>query len=129
MMVWLEVPPERKPKGLSDFIRNSLKDLGFLIAEEKCEWEPKTKVVWLDLVWDFGHGIMHITEKGTKNLIYSIDQLLSGLDAPLALVTARSLAGILGQIVSMHTVVGSLVQLKQGKHSNVSIAEQVGMPA
>ena len=35
---------ENDAERLSDYIRNTLKELGFLIAEEKCKWEPKPKV-------------------------------------------------------------------------------------
>ena len=110
MMVWLEAPTLRMLE--SDSIRNSLNDLGFLIAEEKCDWEPKRQVVWLGLDWDFEQGVMHITERRIRNLKDSINQLLCVIHKPFTLLRVRLLANILGQIASMHTVFGSLVQLK-----------------
>ncbi|VDI46194.1 Hypothetical predicted protein [Mytilus galloprovincialis] len=43
-------------KRASDYIRKSLSDFGFLIAEDKCIWYPQQNLIWIGLVWDMYLG-------------------------------------------------------------------------
>ncbi|VDI71134.1 Hypothetical predicted protein [Mytilus galloprovincialis] len=60
-------------------VRYALRSAGFLIAEEKCSWEPSQSVTWLGLVWDMKDGIVYVTEtrlnklKDTLNVIIQSD--------------------------------------------------------
>ena len=72
----------------------------------------KASATWLGLNWDFGRGEVHITNTRIYDVKRSIDGLLRHTLVPNTAVQVRILAKALGQIVSMHTVLGPLVQLK-----------------
>ncbi|XP_041483129.1 uncharacterized protein LOC121429934 [Lytechinus variegatus] len=40
-------------KSFSVNVQLDLRKLGFLLANEKCDWEPKSRAKWLGLDWDF----------------------------------------------------------------------------
>ena len=56
----------------SSFIKQSLSDFGFLIAEEKCIWYPCQNLVWIGLVWDMLEGKIRITDERINRLIDNI---------------------------------------------------------
>ena len=53
-----------------------------------------------------------MTEKQINKLQISIGQALAETGGTVKLIRVRFLAGIIGQVISMYTVFGSLVQLK-----------------
>lgn len=38
--------------NLSSEIQADLNALGFIFADEKCQWNPSQEIVWLGLIWD-----------------------------------------------------------------------------
>ncbi|XP_053398203.1 uncharacterized protein LOC128556647 [Mercenaria mercenaria] len=46
----------------SQFMHQDLIMFGFLIAEDKCHWEPCQSIVWLGYLWDTCRGIFMVTE-------------------------------------------------------------------
>ena len=99
-------------RALSTVIQMDLKKLGFLLAEEKCAWEPVLQITWLGLDWDFANDVMHVSNRRVEDLKSAISVVLSQVQDSGAIVHVRLLAKIVGQIVSMHSVLGPLVQLK-----------------
>ena len=97
---------------MSNQIQKTLHELGFLIAEKKCKWEPGTRVTCLGLDWVFQRGVVHLDQKRISNLKRSIQELNRRYLARFELVPVKTLACIIGKIVSMHTVLGNLVQLR-----------------
>lgn len=61
---------------VSEKVQLDLKQCGFLIAQEKCNWIPCVRLTWLGIEWDFGQGKIFITEKRIKKLLSSIEGLL-----------------------------------------------------
>ena len=51
--------------NLSKEIQTSLQDFGFLIAHDKCVWEPSQVVQWLGFKWCMTTGMLH--GNGCKN--------------------------------------------------------------
>ena len=97
----------------SSHIRSSLVNLGFLIAEEKCVWVPSLQAIWLGYFWDMLVGKIYITKERIKKLEFSIDSVISVIaNSKMPLVKVRFIACIIGQIISMQTVLGKIVQLK-----------------
>ena len=97
----------------SSHIRSSLVNLGFLIAEEKCVWVPSLQAIWLGYFWDMLVGKIYITKERIKKLEFSLDSVLSVIaNSKMLLVKVRFIACIIGQIISMQTVLGKIVQLK-----------------
>ena len=57
---------------ISIFIKNQFQDLGFLFANEKCEWSPNQERTWLGLYWNTNKGKISVSEdriKRFKNLL------------------------------------------------------------
>ena len=55
-------------KLMSNDLKNDLLEFGFLIAEEKSDWEPKPIVTWLGHVFNFKTGTVYITDDRVKNI-------------------------------------------------------------
>ena len=60
----------------SDFIRESLLEFGFLLAEDKCSWKPIRKGSWLGHTLDFVSNMLFISEERIGRLEMSIKSLL-----------------------------------------------------
>ena len=96
----------------SSFIKQSLSDFGFLIAEEKCIWYPCQNLVWIGLVWDMLEGKIRITDERINRLIDNIEKTLSDVSNGKILYKAKFVAGIVGQLISMQAVIGNSVRLR-----------------
>ena len=97
----------------SSYIRSSLINFGFLIAEGKCVWVPSLQAIWLGYFWNMLVGKIYIADERIKKLEISIDSVLSVIaNSKMPLIKVRFIACIIGQIISMQTVLGKIVQLK-----------------
>ncbi|MEW8547530.1 MAG: DNA N-6-adenine-methyltransferase, partial [Candidatus Thiodiazotropha sp.] len=97
----------------SCFIRKSIQEFGFLLANEKCEWLPKLQITWLGYFICMATGRFFITDDRIKRLEISARSLLGQLASQeLRIVPARFAASIAGLIISMQMVMGKLVRLK-----------------
>ncbi|VDI20858.1 Hypothetical predicted protein [Mytilus galloprovincialis] len=94
-------------------VRYALRSAGFLIAEEKCSWEPSQSVTWLGLVWDMKDGIVYVTETRLNKLKDTLNVIIHRLRKGEIKVTARFLASIIGQIISMQGAMGPVVRLRK----------------
>ena len=96
----------------SQFTKSSILEFGFLLAHDKCTWEPKQVAIWLGYLLNFEIDTIFIKEDRLLRLEQSIDKLLSMIikgDYPI--VPARFLASIIGQIISLQYVIGSKVRM------------------
>lgn len=97
----------------SHFIRESIQEFGFLLANEKCEWLPKLQITWLGYFICMTLGKFFITEDRIKRLEVSARSLLFQLaNQKLRIVPARFAASVAGLIISMQMVIGKIVRLK-----------------
>ncbi|XP_053375474.1 uncharacterized protein LOC123557092 isoform X1 [Mercenaria mercenaria] len=62
----------KKAMSSSNFIHNSLIDLGFLLAEEKCCWNPSQIVCWLGHILNYRSNCMFISEERILRLEMSL---------------------------------------------------------
>ena len=58
----------------SSYIRTSLSELGFLIAEDKCIWYPQQDMIWIGLVWDMKSGKFRISNERVDRLVNVIEK-------------------------------------------------------
>lgn len=99
-----------KAKFASTFIRESLLEFGFLLAEDKCSWQPVRKGAWLGHTLDFVANKLYISEERICRLEMSVRSLLFQISSDkLNLVQVRALAGVVGQIISLQSVLGKIV--------------------
>ena len=64
---------------LSLEVQSDLKKLGFILAEDKCQWAPSQIVTWLGLIWNMHEGTLHLTEERALKLMKSLDKLITQL--------------------------------------------------
>ena len=93
-------------------VQKVLKSAGFLIAEEKCNWVPSLSVTWLGLVWNMEKGVVYVTEKRVNKLLDTLQVITNKIGQGEIKVTARFLASIIGQIISMQGAIGPVVRLR-----------------
>ena len=89
---------------LSDFVRHSLKDFGFLTSQI---------VQWLGFEWHMESGTLHATASRMDRLMMALNSLVYQIQRDVCkLVPARFLASVVGQIISLAHCIGSTVRLK-----------------
>ena len=97
----------------SRFVRASLIDFGFLLADDKCNWEPAREAVWLGHVLNMSLYKLFITNDRIKRLEIFIDSLLYQVkQSNSGLIKVRAVASAVGQIISLQSVFGKIVRLR-----------------
>ena len=93
-------------RGKSGVPRGDLIASGFTISEEKSNWNPRLEVCFLGYILNFESGMIYVSER-------RMDKLKSSLanSASANSIRIRTLASIVGQIISMGTAVGNIVRL------------------
>ncbi|KAK3096540.1 hypothetical protein FSP39_001138 [Pinctada imbricata] len=100
-------------KELSMKVRNDLVSLEFLIADEKCDWEPSHTAAWLGLCWNLATGTLRISEARIDRLSTFLGQVITEVSkSAQVLIGARRLAALAGQIISMQIVFGTIARLR-----------------
>ena len=93
----------RENNNISVQVRKDLASAGFTCIDEKYNWEPVQKlVVFFGTVLDFEAGLISIPEERILKLKSSIDSCLQD-----NFISAKALASINGQIISMSCAVGN----------------------
>ena len=93
-------------KALSRIVRNDVIASGFTLSEEKSNWDPRQEVSFLGYILNFESGMIYVSESRLDKLRTSFAKRT--LDDCIRI---RSLASIVGQIISMGTAVGNIVRL------------------
>ena len=87
----------------SDLVKSNV-----LPNPKKSQWKPTKKLEWLGFEWDFHSGGVRAASRRVEKLVERID-LVTNLYPN---VTARSIARVVGSLISMHLVVGDLCMLQ-----------------
>ena len=97
----------------STFIRQSLKEFGFLLSEEKCQWQPSLEVSWLGYFLCMKTGRFFISSERIDRTEASIKDMLCQLEAQqYQIVPAKFAASVVGRIMSAQAVIGKIVRMK-----------------
>ena len=91
---------------LSSKILHDLLSSGFTPNDDKSVWEPTQTLVFLRSVLDFELGLVSVPEGRIRKLISSLVTCIQNSH-----VTARNLASITGQIISMSCAIGNITRL------------------
>lgn len=102
----------QEAKVVSSEIQGDLDKLGFLIAEDKSHWDPVQELVWLGLVWNTKINKIMVTATRVNRLKICISNVFESYEAGLIWFDVRNIASVVGQIISMQTVFGSVVRLR-----------------
>ena len=103
-------------KICSDNIRSDLALAGFISNEDKSVWVPVQIITWLGIIWDGLQGNIFITEPRIEKAVLHIDNAIL-----VPRLSARSLASIVGKIISMSPVLGNLSRIMT-RHCQMSVA-------
>ncbi|XP_033729387.1 uncharacterized protein LOC117318520 [Pecten maximus] len=97
----------------SQCVKRCLRDYGFLIADEKCQWEPSQDVTWLGYTWAMIEGVLRVSTDRVDRLVSLLKHTMSLVcSRGQLLFSARYIASIVGLVISMHSVIGSTVRLR-----------------
>lgn len=99
-----------EPKCCEDrqIIVSDLEQAGFVLNTDKSCLKPHQVADWLGFIVDLGAGYFRVPEDKISRLKHAIQSVASGG----ILVGARSLASVIGQIISMSLAVGSVSRLR-----------------
>ena len=81
---------------MAKIVHQDLLDVGFLPNYEKSIFTPTQKLDWLGLLWNLEQGVIEVPENKMENIQRKISLILNG-----EFITARSLASILGKLISL----------------------------
>ena len=96
----------------SKFIHDDLSRFGFLIAEEKCLWTPCQCISWLGYTWNSGDGTFYVSEERIVRFENAVKGILRQILQGVTCFSARTIAQVVGMIISMQSAVGYLVRLR-----------------
>ena len=97
----------------SDFTKQSLIQFGFLLADDKCHWEPLKRVAWLGYYLDMERNMLYILKERILRLKTSVASTLYQIQRSNdRILPARFVASVVGQIISLQSVIGNIVRLK-----------------
>lgn len=88
-------------------VKEDLGQLGFVLSENKCVWEPSLTQTWLGHVFNMSENRLYVTETRLSKLKESLSSVLERTDN----VSAKLLAQVTGRIISMSKAIGSAVYL------------------
>ena len=96
-------------KALTDsiHIRKDLMRAGIVWSVKKSVWTPTQSLEWIGFLWDSSEGTLKVKERRVKKLKEFALTLSNSQRC-----TARKLAGFVGQLISMMTVLGDICRLK-----------------
>lgn len=97
----------------SKYVRQCLNDYGFIIAHDKCQWEASQQVTWLGYTWSMAEGVVRVTRDRLERILSLLSITVYRVcQQGCLLFSARYVAGIVGQLISMQSIVGSLARLR-----------------
>ena len=89
-----------------------LQKFGYLIAEDKCIWDPCQILPWLGYIWNTYEGSISVNEARIERLMVLLGELLSMIGKGQLIFPVRKIARLVGQLISMQTAIGSEVRLR-----------------
>ena len=102
-------------KIASDLIYSDLIKANVLPNPKKSQWEPVKSIEWLGFEWDMENGGVKVTEKRLEKFFERI-QIVKNI---YPFVTPRSIARIVGSLISMHLVIGDVCMLRTRYLQNI----------
>ncbi|CAC5396422.1 unnamed protein product [Mytilus coruscus] len=88
----------------SNCVKKSLEDAGFLINEGKSIFSPVQSLEWLCIVWNASEFSLVIPDRRVDDLRVSLVSVIGRFPK----ITARTLAQVVGRIISMAPVIGNV---------------------
>lgn len=109
---------------VSSQVREDLIRAGLIANEEKSQWEPCSVLEWLGSLWDLSKGLVEIPIRKIEKLKHMILSCMQNQGK----CTARSLAKIVGTIISMSFCFGNVCHIMT-RNLHVPISNSVSWDA
>jgi hypothetical protein len=93
-------------KDVSLVVKNDLFNFGFIIAEEKSNWNPVQESIWLGLIWYTVAGKIRVTQYRIDKILSCLRYICNNLQTT-RVIPVGLLASVIGQLISI--VLGGLV--------------------
>lgn len=90
-----------KASDTSYIIKKFFQDLGFLFADDKCNWVPTQNCIWLGPHWNTTEGKVRICNDRIYRIKSGLDAIHFEVQKNVFYFHAKFLAKIVGQIISM----------------------------
>ncbi|CAB4032640.1 Hypothetical predicted protein [Paramuricea clavata] len=97
-------------------VRSDIKASGFVPNDQKSVWEPTQIICWLGLQWDGVLGTIAISPQRIETLFADLNDVINQEK-----VSARTLARVVGRIISTGPVTGNLARI-MSRRCQMSIA-------
>jgi hypothetical protein len=97
---------------MSDFVHDDLGRFGFIIAEDKCNWLPRQRIVWLGYLWDTLNSIFRVTDERIQKTLKLLQNLVEQISEGKLIFPVRTVASLIGQLISMQSAIGPVVRLR-----------------
>ena len=91
----------------ASLVRDTLIKAGIVIKLEKSVWKPVKVLTWLGITVNTDDKVLNVSHKRINNCQHYILHLLSS-----PYTTPRKLAKLVGMIISMHFILGTIANLK-----------------
>ena len=101
---------QEKMEKISNDIKLDLISSGFVPKVDKCIWEPVQELTWLGAVLNAQNGTISIPQRRIDKAIRLVNDV-KRLSQMNCYVRVRSVASVVGQIISMSIVIGSVSQI------------------
>ncbi|KAK3103157.1 hypothetical protein FSP39_016878 [Pinctada imbricata] len=95
---------------ISELVKTELQSFGFLLAHDKCDWEPKQVAQWLGFQWNLEEGIIRVTSDRVHRVLSLLREILRQVGRGQVLFSAKLIASLVGQIISTKAVIGDEVR-------------------
>ena len=100
-----------KCKDVSLVVKNDLFNFGFIIAEEKSNWNPVQESIWLGLIWYTVEGKIRVTQDRIDKILSCLRYICSNLQTT-RVIPVGLLASVIGQLISTQAVLGKSIRLR-----------------
>ena len=97
----------------SSLVRSDLSRCGFEINHEKSNWEPMNKFSWIGYNIDTHTGFIFASDARIEKLCSDLNDVCSNLEQS-AFVHVKTIASIVGQIISMTSSCGNVTLIMTG---------------
>lgn len=113
--------PHMSAENLSSEIQAGLIALGFILADEKCQWKPSQEIVWLGLVWDTEINKHRCQILEFRNFREIFKTFWNAMHQVFKWFEVLSIASVVVQIISIQIVFSDMINNLKSMNEKVLI--------
>ena len=94
----------------SSVVRSSLAQCGFLVNQEKSDWNPRNIFSWIGFIINTRSGLIYATDARIESLCCDLNELCADFEVS-ASIHVKRLASIVGKIIFLSACCGNVTQI------------------